>query len=90
MDWVRNGGQANSIDAGNRLTWQTYLPWLIAAGVGYCLLRTAAGLWAMSRLRRSSRPIDEPALRATMLEIVEMIDGPQLPVRHRRVRWTGR
>ena len=51
----------------------------MAAGVGYCLLRLAAGLWAMSRLRRNSRPIVDEVLRSQLSEIIGTIDGTQSP-----------
>ena len=78
-DWFRAGGEQQAADVSARATWQTYLPWLIAAGVGVCLVRLAAGVWAMSRLRRNSRVIVDETLRAELLTIIETIHGTQLP-----------
>jgi hypothetical protein len=78
-DWFRTGGEQQAADISTRATWQTYLPWLIAVGIGVCLVRLAAGLWAMSRLRRNSRVIVDETLRAELLSIIETIDDTQLP-----------
>ena len=79
VDWARNGGEMQSADTPRRASWPSYLPWLLLAGVGYCLLRTAAGLWAMSRLRRNSRPIVDDGLRTTMSEIIGTLHGTLSP-----------
>jgi hypothetical protein len=73
VDFI-GGGDSRAMETASRVNWQTYLSWFVLAGVGYCLLRTAAGLWAISHLRQSSQPIDELTLRATMMEIIEALD----------------
>jgi Protein of unknown function (DUF1559)/BlaR1 peptidase M56/Type II secretion system (T2SS), protein G len=78
-DWFRAGGEQQTADVSTRATWQTYLPWLMAAGIGVCLVRLAAGVWGVNCLRRNSRRIDDEFLRAMISEIVGTLDDLQSP-----------
>jgi Protein of unknown function (DUF1559)/BlaR1 peptidase M56 len=80
-DWFRAGGQQQTADVSTRATWQTYLPWLLAAGVGVCLVRLAAGVWGVNRLQRQSRPIVDADLLRTIHEISATIQCEAAPGR---------
>src|SRR5262245_5355296 len=64
-----------------RPAWQAWLPWLLAAGIGFGIVRLAAGMWSISRLRRSSRLINDEGVLAQVRELAARFDSTIVELR---------
>jgi len=62
-------------------TWQAWIPWILAAGIGIGLARLAAGIWAVGKLRHSSAPIEGSEVCAMWRQIAQQLKAPEIELR---------
>ncbi len=80
-DLFRAVDEQPSSDEARHLTWQACLPWLLATGASFCLLRLAAGVWAVRRIRGNTERIEDFELLHAVREISAQLHSPVVEVR---------
>ena len=80
-DLFRAVGEQPAADEARHLTWQACLPWLLATGVCFGLLRLAAGVWTIRRIRGKTQRVDDSRLLEAVREISAQLHLPVVELR---------
>jgi beta-lactamase regulating signal transducer with metallopeptidase domain len=66
-------------------SWMGWIPWILAAGIGLGMARLAAGMWSVSRLRRTSKRIDDAELYGELWVLARQLRVPMVEMRESTV-----
>jgi beta-lactamase regulating signal transducer with metallopeptidase domain/biopolymer transport protein ExbD len=80
-DFASSAGSFRAAPDRHVSAWQAWVPWLLAAGIGFGIVRLAAGMWSISRLRRSSRPIEDEGVLAQVRGLAARVDSTIVELR---------